>query len=88
MVHSKETIEAVKKLRRQGISFSKIGKRLNLTKGQVLALFYRHVLCIDRHSNYKRKRKEGVAYVQEDKRPTVVFVPGLKDTIFYKLGGK
>jgi len=84
MVHSEDTINAVRKLRRKGLSFSEIGRSVNLTKGQVLGLVYRHVLYINRHKYYE-KRKKVPAYNQEDKRPTVSYVPGLKNTIFYKM---
>lgn len=86
MKHSQEIVDTVKKLRKNNLSFSKIGRRLNLTKGQVLSLYYRYVLHINKNQRYKKKMS--VDYVPPDTRPTVGYVPGLTNTVYYKLEEK
>lgn len=84
MTHTKQTIEAVCLLRKDGLSCEKIAKQLNLTKNQVLALVYKHYLKIDRHRVYRDKSNnvEGTL-ADRELRPSVPFVIGLNDTQFY-----
>lgn len=86
MKHSQEVVNKVKNMRRKNLSFSAIGRRLNLTKGQVLSLYYRYVLHINKNQRYKKKMS--VDYVPPDTRPTVGYVPGLTSTVYYKLAEK
>ena len=84
MAHTKQTIEAVCLLRKDGLSCEKIGKRLNRTKNQVLALVYKHYLKIDRHRVYRdRGRERATLLAERELRPSVPFVRGLNDTQFY-----
>lgn len=84
MAHTKQTIEAVCLLRKDGLSCEKIAKQLNLTKNQVLALVYKHYLKIDRHKVYRdRHNKRATLLADRVLRPSVPFVIGLNDTQFY-----
>ena len=84
MAHTKQTIEAVCLLRKDGLSCEKIAKQLNLTKNQVLALVYKHYLKIDRHRVYRdRKNYVEGTLAERELRPSVPFVIGLNDTQFY-----
>jgi orotate phosphoribosyltransferase-like protein len=80
MAHTKQTIEAVCLLRKDGYSFERIGKELGLTKNTVLALVYKHYLGINKHQYYKK-----AAVMDRDPRPSVPYVPGLTDTKHYVL---
>jgi len=86
MPHTKQTIEAVCLLRKDGLSCEKIAKQLSLTKNQVLALVYKHYLKIDRHKVYKGKSNGVVGSLADrELRPSVPFVKGLNDSRFYVL---
>lgn len=86
MAYTKHTIELVRQLRSDGLSYQKIGDKLGLTKNQVLALAYKHIHKINRHEVYRdRDRVRVYALTDRDTRPTVQFVPGLYDTMRYKL---
>lgn len=84
MVHTQQTIEAVCLLRKDGLSCDKIGKQLNLTKNQVLALVYKHYLKIDRHKVYRdRSNNRATSLADRETRPSVPFIKGLADTKHY-----
>lgn len=80
MAHTKQTIEAVCLLRKDGYSCERIGKELGLTKNTVLALVYKHYLKINKHTHYKKREGD---LVNRELRPSVVYVPGLVDTKYY-----
>jgi len=80
MAHTKQTVEAVCLLRKDGYSCEKIGKELGLTKNTVLALVYKHYLGINKHEYYKKKD-----IGNRELRPSVPYVPGLVDTRYYVL---
>jgi hypothetical protein len=83
-VHSKETIDLICSLRKEGLSCEKIAKRVCLTKNQVLALVYKHYLKIDRHRVYRDKTNGRVdTLADRELRPSVPFVIGLNDSRFY-----
>ena len=89
MAHTKQTIEAVCLLRKDGLSCEKIAKQLNLTKNQVLALVYKHYLKIDRHRVYRDRGGERATLLAErELRPSVPFVSGLNDTQFYVVSNR
>ena len=85
--YSEDTIREVCTLRRKGLSYINIGRRLGLSRGQALALVYKHLLKINRHSYYKRSTATESIH-DRDTRPSVPFVPGLSDTLWYKLKKK
>ena len=82
--HSEAVIKEVCRLRRNGLSYNNIGRRLNLTKNQAMALVYKHLLKINRNSYYKRS-KANESIHDRDTRPSVPFVPGLSDTMWYRV---
>lgn len=89
MAHTKHTIELVCTLRKDGLSYGKIGKQLNLTKNQVLGIAYKHLLKIDRHVVYADKSKDRDGNLPErEHRPSVAFVIGLNDTRFYVVSNR
>jgi hypothetical protein len=89
MAHTQETIEAVCLLRKEGLSCGKIGKKLSLTRNQVIALVYKYYLKIDRHKVYKDKSNnvEGTL-ADREQRPSVPFVIGLNDSRFYVVSNR
>lgn len=89
MAHTKQVIEAVCLLRKDGLSCEKIGKQLNLTKNQVLAMVYKYYLKIDRHRVYRdRSNNQATSLADRELRPSVAFVKGLSDTQFYVLSDR
>ncbi len=89
MAYTKHTIELVRQLRSDGLSYQKIGDKLGITKNQVLALAYKHIHKINRHEVYRdRDRVRATLVADRELRPSVPFVRGLNDTCFYVVSNR
>lgn len=84
--HTAQTISEVLELKRDGLSYRVVGLRLGLTTNQVLGICYREHLRIRREMGATEALSQTGMDVQDrDTRPSVPFIPGLSDTVKYKL---
>lgn len=87
--HSSETIAEVLELRRDGLSYSQVARRVNMTTNQVLGICYREHLRIRREwGATEALAQTGMDVATRDTRPSLPFIPGLVDTLKYKLMNK
>lgn len=81
-----QEIEEVLALRRDGLSYSKIGMRMQMTTNRVLGICYREHLRIRREWGATEALSQtGMDIHTRDTRPSLPYIPGLTDTKKYTL---
>lgn len=81
---TEERIAALAELRAKGLSFGKIANEIGCTTNQALSAWYRKVEGRKFRSDYIKKNEDR-AKLEEDRKPTLAWVPGLTSTKAYKL---
>ena len=84
--HSRQLISEVLELKRDGLSYRQVALRLGMKTSQVLGICHRENHRIRRESGATEALvRTGMDAADRDTRPSLPFIPGLKDTMKYKL---
>jgi hypothetical protein len=84
--HSSQVISEVLELKRDGLSYRRVAMRVNMTVNQVLGICYREHLRISREmGSAEALSQTGMDVQDRDTRPSLPYIPGLRDTAKYKL---
>lgn len=84
--HSPEVIKEVLTLRKDGMSYRKIGAAMAMSVNQVLGICYREHLRIQREGGTALAVTEtGMEVADRELRPSLPFIPGLVDTKKYTM---